>query len=137
MQRWSRISGQKRHSQIHREGSSAVNRLLVIRYLPNGLGHSRFAFVVSKRIGNAVVRNKVKRRLREAVRSRPLTGGWDAVFIARRGIEQASFREVARAVRNLLRRSRIADETPPQPGQQRPADGAAANPNQGGEVSEQ
>ena len=110
MQRWRRISGQKRHSQIHREGSSAANRLLVIRYLANGLDHSRFAYVVSKRVGNAVVRNRVKRRLREAVRIRSLNGGWDAVFIGRRGIERATFREVDRAVGNLLRRSRITGD---------------------------
>lgn len=139
MQRWRRISGQKRHSQIHREGSSAANRLLVIRYLENGLEHSRFAFVVSKRIGNAVVRNRVKRRLREVVRSRPLTGGWDAVFIARRGIERASFREVNRAAWNLLRRSRIAGESPAQAQNERQADvvpDSTANPNKGGEASE-
>ena len=140
MQRWRRISGQKRHSQIHREGSSAANRLLVIRYLENGLEHSRFAFVVSKRIGNAVVRNRVKRRLREVVRSRPLTGGWDAVFIARRGIERASFREVNRAAWNLLRRSRIAGESPAQAQNERQADvvpDSTTNPNKGGEASEQ
>ena len=147
MQRWRRISGQKRHSQIHRDGSSAANRLLVIRYLENGLDHSRFAFVVSKRIGNAVARNRVKRRLREAVRGRPLMGGWDAVFIARRGIERASFREVNRATWNLLRRSRIADEALRQAedeGRQAPGrhqagglPGSTANPNQGGEASEQ
>ena len=136
MQRWRRISGQKRHSQIHREGSSAANRLLVIRYLENGLDHSRFAFVVSKRIGNAVARNKVKRRLREAVRGRPLTGGWDAVFIARRGIERASFREVGRAAWNLLRRSRIGIsgvDTQQAGG----VPDSTANPNKGGEASEQ
>ena len=134
MQRWRRISGQKRHSQIHREGSSAANRLLVIRYLANGLSHSRFAFVVSRRVGNAVVRNRVKRRLREAVRARSVLGGWDAVFIARRGIERAGFLEVDRAVRNLLRRSRLARENTPQPVTE---PDPQANPNKGGEASEQ
>ncbi len=131
MQRWRRISGQKRHSQIHREGSSAANRLLVIRYLANGLDHSRFAFVVSKRVGNAVVRNRVKRRLREAVRTRPLAGGWDAVFIARRGIEQASYREVNRAAGNLLRRSRISGAL------QSGGSDSVADSYKGGEASEQ
>ena len=107
MQQRRRISGQKRHSQIHNEGTSAANRLLVIRYLANGLDRSRFAFVVSKRVGNAVVRNKVRRRLREAVRSRSFLEGWDVVFIARRGIERATYRELDQAARNLLRRTRI------------------------------
>jgi ribonuclease P protein component len=134
MQSWRRISGQKRHSQIHREGSSAANRLLVIRYLANGLDHSRFAFVVSKRVGNAVVRNRVKRRLREAVRIRSLNGGWDAVFIGRRGIERATFRDVDRAVGNLLRRSRITGGAfrEAQGGQNQPGDGV----NKSGEAPE-
>lgn len=137
MQRWRRISGQKRHSQIHREGSSAANRLLVIRYLANGLEHSRFAYVVSKRVGNAVVRNRVKRRLREAVRLRPLNGGWDVVFIGRRGIEWATFRDVDRAVENLLRRSRIKGDASrqAQDRHRQPGDGVADS-NKSGEASE-
>ena len=110
MQSRRRISGQKRHSQIHREGASAANRLLVIRYLSNGMDESRFAFVVSKRVGNAVVRNKIRRRLKEAVRGRSVVEGWDAVFIARRGIERVSFQELEKAVWGLLRRSRIAQQ---------------------------
>ena len=116
MQRRHRISGQKRHSEIHSEGSSAANRLLVIRYLANGLNHSRFAFVVSKRVGNAVVRNRLKRRLREAVRRSPVSEGWDAVFIARRGIERAGFSELNRAASNLLRRSGIVRQVRDAPG---------------------
>ena len=103
------MPGSPRFSQIHQDGTSAANRLLVIRFLANDLEYSRFGFLVSKRIGNAAVRNKVKRRLREAVRANPVKGGRDALFIARRGTERASYQDLRQAITNLLRRGSLVD----------------------------
>lgn len=107
MQRRSRLTGSKRFSRIHQEGSSSANRLLVIRFVPNGVGQSRFGFVVSKRIGGAVVRNRVKRRLREALRTSHVTAGWDAIFIARKGSDKANYRALQLASDNLLLRNHM------------------------------
>jgi ribonuclease P protein component len=117
MQRKSRLTGDKRYSQIHQEGRSVANNFLVVRVLPNGLDYSRFGFMVSKRLGNAVTRNKVKRRLREAVRQSSVLPGWDAVFIARRGAEKASYRSLQQATQNLLRRTKLVsvDSNPERP----------------------
>ena len=112
MQRRQRLTGSKRFSQIHVEGSSAANRLLVIRYLANVADSSRFGFLVSKRIGNAAVRNKVKRRLREAVRLNPVKVGWDALFIVRRGAGTAKYQELKDAADNLLQRADLVDKVP-------------------------
>ena len=108
MQRRYRLTGNKQYSSIHQEGGSAANRFLVIRFKSNGLEHSRFGFQVSKRIGNAVVRNRVKRRLREAIRLTQVKPGWDAVFIARNGTEKAEYQELKHAADNLLRRTQLA-----------------------------
>jgi len=109
MQSRHRLTTSKQFSQVHREGLSIANRLLVVRVLANGLDHSRFGFLVSKRIGNAVVRNRVKRRLREVVRLTPVKPGWDAVFIARRDINQADFQQLKQAAENLLRRTQLVE----------------------------
>ena len=108
MQRRYRLTGNKQYSSIYHEGGSAANRFLVIRFRSNGLEHSRFGFQVSKRIGNAVVRNRVKRRLREAIRLTQVKPGWDAVFIARKGTEKAEYQELKHAADNLLRRTQLA-----------------------------
>lgn len=107
MQSRFRLSSDKRFSQIHQEGRSVANHLLVVRVLPNELDHNRFGFMVSKRLGNAVIRNQVKRRLREVVRLTSLKPGWDAVFIARKGAEKANYDELQQAAHNLLRRTQL------------------------------
>ncbi len=112
MQRRQRLTGSKRFSQIHVEGSSAANRWLVIKYLASGSGWSRIGFRVSERVGNAAVRKKVKRRLREAVRLNPVKAGWDALFIVRRGAGTAKYQELKDAADNLLQRADLVDKVP-------------------------
>ena len=109
MQRRFRLTGTKRFSQIHRKGRSVANNLLVLRLLSNGLEESRFGFMISKRVGNAVVRNRVKRRLREAVRLNQVKGGWDAIFIARRPSASARYQQLEQAALNLLRRTNLLE----------------------------
>ena len=109
MQRQHRLGASGRISQVHRRGRSVANGLLVMRVLPNGLNRSRFCFVTGKRVGNAVVRNRVKRRLREVVRNSAAAPGWDTVLIARKGAGDADFKQLERAVHNLIRRTRLKD----------------------------
>lgn len=75
--------------------------------LPNDLAWSRFGFSVSKQVGKAVVRNRVRRRMREAVRLQlpAIAPGWDVVLIARRPIAGASYGQIARACQRLLARA--------------------------------
>lgn len=104
MKREHRLRGRDRFQEIRRHGKCWTHRLLILCILPNDLPGSRFGFSVSKRVGIAVVRNRVRRRLRESVRLRlpTVAPGWDVVLIARPPIAQAEFRQVETAIERLL-----------------------------------
>jgi ribonuclease P protein component len=93
--------------RVRQEGKSWANHLMVLCALSNDLEHSRFGFAASKRIGQAVVRNRVRRRMREAVRVRraAIADGWDMVFIARSAVANTTYAEISCAVEDLLRRA--------------------------------
>ena len=80
--------------------------MLVLKALPRSADSTnRFGFTVGKRTGNAVVRNSIKRRLREAVRHTPVKSEWDMIFIARGKAASANYHQLRASVRGLLRRA--------------------------------
>ncbi|WP_418791246.1 ribonuclease P protein component [Phosphitispora sp. TUW77] len=78
-------------NKVYKEGKNVVNKYLVIYYIPNKLGITRFGFSISKKIGKAVVRNRIKRIMKEICRNNSLAikEGFDCVIIIRPRIKEA------------------------------------------------
>lgn len=112
MRREHRLTRSKDFAAVYRSGRPFTDRLLVLRAAKNGLDGNRFGFVTPKSVGKAVVRNKVRRRLRETVRSQTLRSGWDIVMIARRASAEADFDEIRESARGLLKRAGLLGQEP-------------------------
>ncbi len=89
--------------RLYHRGESAGNRYLVMYCRRNGTKASRLGFTVSTKLGHAVVRNRVRRRLREVYRAHEplLKGGYDIVIVARSTAVEAEFAQLERAFRQL------------------------------------
>jgi ribonuclease P protein component len=99
------LTKSEQYALVYNKGSSWTSNLVVMKALPNGLTFSRYGFSVGRRVGGAVVRNRVKRRLREILRLLPLAPGWDIIFIARPQAFSADFAGLKKAVHGLLSRA--------------------------------
>lgn len=83
---------------------------LFLKKRENNLNYSRIGFVVSQKISKkAVIRNKIKRRLREIIRLNLLIikEGYDIVFFTKKGIENKKFSELKEIVKKLLQKARL------------------------------
>jgi len=96
------LTGKAQFGSVYEKGRSWAAREVVIRVLPNGLDDTRYGLTVSRRVGKAVVRNKVKRRLREILRKLRLAPGWDIIVIARNTAATVDYTTLGRSVETLL-----------------------------------
>ena len=94
MQRRNRLSRSRDFDAVYRHGRSTSTRFLTLYWFERdeAAGDPRLGFAVPKAVGNAVVRNRIKRQLREIVRERlsALPQSNDYVLVVRRGLPEAA-----------------------------------------------
>lgn len=106
MQKQFRLQKNKQFQYVYRQGKSSASHHLILLHARNR--QLKVGFSVSKKVGNAVVRNRVKRQLREIVR--PLTGQLKPgyyVIIARNSAPNASFDRLSTDLEYLIRKQNL------------------------------
>lgn len=92
--------------RLYHKGRSAANGYLVLYCRRSGSTENRVGLTVSTKLGHAVVRNRIRRRLREIYRLHEASfqSGWDLVVVARSRAVQADYRTLERSFLSLAKK---------------------------------
>lgn len=80
-----RLSGRRAFERVHARRTRSEAGCLLVYGIPNDVSHSRIGFAINRKVGNAITRNRIKRRLREAFRlnQHDWPSGYDWVIVVR------------------------------------------------------
>ncbi len=102
------LKKKKDFDKVFKNGKSIASKYLVFYWNPNNKDKNRYGFSISKRIGKAVVRNKLKRRLKEIIRrdvESICNRGYDIIIIARNPVNDLDFHGIKKDLLRLFKRA--------------------------------
>lgn len=102
------IKDNRDYRRVFARGRFKSNRLLVLYRMANETGGRRFGVTVSKKLGGAVVRNRVRRRLKEVCRLNPeaFPPGYDYVVVARSAAAESDYRTLTDSLLKLVKNTK-------------------------------
>ena len=109
MEKKYRIRKNMEFKNIYKVGKNYWNRNLILYVKKNGLNETRVGYTITKKIGNAVTRNKIRRRMKEIYRLHfhNIKEGYDLVFIAKRGVKDIPYKELEGSMIHILSISKL------------------------------
>ena len=119
-----RLTHRAEFDAVYRNGRRRSSRQFTVFFAPNQAGESRFGMSVGRALGGAVVRNRIRRRIREILRlsRKEIPSGWDIIVHPRASTATAAFTAVRDELMTLLRNSLPASSVPLK-GQESPESG--------------
>ncbi|MBU0707886.1 ribonuclease P protein component [Patescibacteria group bacterium] len=105
-----RLVSEREFRRVYRKGATFFSDYLLIKIAPNNSDYTRIGIVVSKKISKkAVVRNAIKRSIRELIRPMlaKIKRGYDCILIPKKSYKLAKVSEKKRSIDILLKRSKI------------------------------
>jgi ribonuclease P protein component len=101
---------EKKHFQnLYSNSKRIENDIVRVYYAPAFQEQGRFAFIASKKVGNAVIRNKCRRRLKEVVRHNQynIQEEFDMIIVAKKKLITISYKESEQKIQQLLKKNRL------------------------------
>lgn len=112
MKKEGRLRKNREFGYVYKRGKSYADRFLIMYIVPNNSQCNKVGFSVSKKVGNSVKRNKIKRRLKESFRlnSVNIKTGYSIVFIPRAQISKAEYKDIENSMINLFKKAKILED---------------------------
>ncbi|MFZ0211353.1 MAG: ribonuclease P protein component [Candidatus Acidiferrales bacterium] len=107
-----RLVRRAEYEAVYRGGRRRSNQTFAIFVRPNGFTRNRFGMSVKKALGNAVVRNRIRRRIREILRlhREEMAAGWDVVIHPSKSVATLKFTKIEAELLSLMPREKRAAE---------------------------
>lgn len=104
-----RLTRRWEFNRVYKHGQKYWNYGFVLYVYRNNGENTRVGLTVSKKVGKSVIRNRVKRLIRESFRRNApaIAGGYDIVVIARPAAARLKYQQVEAALLYLLRQARV------------------------------
>ncbi len=104
-----RIRKNVEFKQVYSGGKNYWNRNLTLYVKRNNLDGSRYGITITKKIGSAVVRNRIRRRIKEIYRLNfyRIKDGYDLVFIPKKNVQEISYKQLESALIHILKISHM------------------------------
>lgn len=112
MNKSGRLRKKSEFRNVYNKGKVYTNALLVMYIVKNDTDNNRAGFSVSKKVGNSVTRNKVRRRIKECYRlnSMNIKKGYNIVFISRVRTKDVKYKDIEKAMISLFKKADILAE---------------------------
>ncbi|AFS79923.1 ribonuclease P protein component RnpA [Gottschalkia acidurici 9a] len=103
------LRNNKEFRYVYDKGKSFANKYIVMFFIKNELGFNRVGFSTTKKLGNSVVRNKFKRRMKESYRLNKdkFKQGYDIVFLSRPSAKDIDYKSIESAILHLGKISKL------------------------------
>jgi len=114
MQKRLRLRNKQDFAKVFKHGKAAANHQFVVYVKKSHVESFRFGVSVSRKVGGAVVRNRVRRRVKEIVRRMEpeIAKQVDIVCIVRKPALELDYEGLQRSLRHVFRRAQLLEESP-------------------------
>lgn len=105
MEKKKKLRSNRDFRYVYDKGKSFANRYVVIFFIKNSFNYNRVGFSTTKKLGKNVVRNKIKRRMKEIYRlnNNKIKKGYDIIFLSRVAAKEVSYKKLEGAIFHLLK----------------------------------